>query len=314
VLGVYILAFSFGVTVVAFGAGAYRRLRVVYYGSFTLQFAGTTLIVLCEGIRTYDQATGGALSPWVRLVVLLLSLAGNAVIAWGLPLFCLHLAGAAVTPRRLLAHGALALAVGAAGAAKEAIPGPLAYTINYLALFAVYSYGCVILLQNMGRIEDEGLRRLTKRFLALAGSLALPGAAQLAIKFIPSLPGVLRAYPYTQILYFLASVGLLLEHAARPPEAAAAGFSCVLPPDFILRYGITPRECDIIAMMEKGHSNRQLAESLFISTRTVKNHVYHIYQKTGAGNKVQLINLVRTFQSNGSGGSPAPAGARNPSK
>jgi DNA-binding CsgD family transcriptional regulator len=314
VLGVYILAFSLGVAVVALAGGAWRRLRVAYYGSFTLQFAGSTLIVLCEGIRTYNQATGGALSPSVGLVVLVLSLAGNAVLAWGLPLFCLHLVSAAVTRRRLLAHGALALALGAAGAAKEAFPGPLTFTINYLALFALYGYGCVILLRNFGRIEDAGLRRLTKSFLVLAGSLALPATVQLAIAFIPSVPDALRAYPYTQILYFLASVGLLLEHVARPPEAAASGFSCVLPPDFILRYGITPRECDIISMMEKGHSNSKLAEALFISTRTVKNHVYHIYQKTGAENKVQLINLVRTFQPNGNGGSPAPAAARNPSK
>jgi DNA-binding CsgD family transcriptional regulator len=81
-----------------------------------------------------------------------------------------------------------------------------------------------------------------------------------------------------------------------------------LPVQFVLRYGITPRECDIIAMMEKGHNNRQLAERLFISTRTVKNHVYHIYQKTGAANKMQLINLMRTFPTDGSGASRGPGG------
>jgi len=47
--------------------------------------------------------------------------------------------------------------------------------------------------------------------------------------------------------------------------------------------------------MERGYSNSKLADALFISTRTVKNHVYHIYQKTGVRNKVQLINLIRSF-------------------
>ena len=45
---------------------------------------------------------------------------------------------------------------------------------------------------------------------------------------------------------------------------------------------------DIIEMMARGFSNSAIAEKLFISTLTVKNHVYHIYQKTGAENKVQL--------------------------
>ena len=47
-------------------------------------------------------------------------------------------------------------------------------------------------------------------------------------------------------------------------------------------------------MMARGFSNNAIAEKLFISTLTVKNHVYHIYQKTGAGNKVQLLNMINS--------------------
>jgi DNA-binding CsgD family transcriptional regulator len=69
-----------------------------------------------------------------------------------------------------------------------------------------------------------------------------------------------------------------------------------LPEDFVRRYGISHRESDIIEMMARGFSNSTIAEKLFISTLTVKNHVYHIYQKTGAGNKVQLLNLINTLK------------------
>ena len=61
-LGFYVLAFSLGVVVVLFSAAGYRRLRVLSYKSFSLQFAGLVLILLGEGIRTYDQVTGGAFS------------------------------------------------------------------------------------------------------------------------------------------------------------------------------------------------------------------------------------------------------------
>ena len=313
-LGLYVLAFSLGVVVVLFSAAGYRRLHVLSYKSFSLQFAGLVLILLGEGIRTYDQVTGGALSPAVHVVLACLGGSGNAILGWALPLFALHLTESEVTRRRLAVHGLLAAALSLFAIGKEVVPGLLTHTINYLALFGLYAYGCIILLKRFGNIEDVGLRRLTKRFLLLAGSLALPSIAEMAIKFFPGMPLSLRSYPYVQLVYFLASVGLLMEYVARPAEAGASAFNCPLPPDFILRYGITPRECDIIAMMEKGYSNRRLAEALFISAQTVKNHVYHIYQKTGAENKVQLINLVRTVGS-GSGSRPlGSAGARIPAE
>ena len=59
-------------------------------------------------------------------------------------------------------------------------------------------------------------------------------------------------------------------------------------------HGISHRESDIIEMMARGFSNSAIAEKLFISTLTVKNHVYHIYQKTGAENKVQLLNIINS--------------------
>jgi DNA-binding CsgD family transcriptional regulator len=62
------------------------------------------------------------------------------------------------------------------------------------------------------------------------------------------------------------------------------------------RFGISQRERDIIEMMAQGLSNGAIADKLYISTVTVKNHVYHIYRKTGAGNKVQLLNLINSLK------------------
>jgi DNA-binding CsgD family transcriptional regulator len=296
-LGLYILAFSFGVVVISFGAITYRRLRVSFYGSFTLQFAGSTLILLGEGITMYDTVTGGALSPAVLGVLLALSMAGNGLLAWALPLFSLQLTSAPLTRRRTLVHAALALVLAAVGGLKEALPGAPTYVVDYLALFAVYGYGCFLLLRGFQRIEDRGLRRLTKRFLLLVAALAVPAAAELVLKYLPGVAEPVQQYPLVQIAYYLASIGLLLSYTARAPEEAAASGNCSLPVGFVQRYRISPRECEIISMMERGFSNRKLAEGLFISVQTVKNHVYHIYRKTGAENKVQLINLIRTFGS-----------------
>jgi DNA-binding CsgD family transcriptional regulator len=66
----------------------------------------------------------------------------------------------------------------------------------------------------------------------------------------------------------------------------------MLPEPFVEKFGISPRERQIVSMMIQGYSNRRIGEELFISSITVKNHIYHIYQKTGVENKIQLINLI----------------------
>lgn len=45
--------------------------------------------------------------------------------------------------------------------------------------------------------------------------------------------------------------------------------------------GLTEREIDVLALLGRGRSNRQIAETLGISPKTVGTHVEHIYAKAG---------------------------------
>jgi HD-GYP domain-containing protein (c-di-GMP phosphodiesterase class II) len=45
--------------------------------------------------------------------------------------------------------------------------------------------------------------------------------------------------------------------------------------------GLTAREADVLALLVRGMTNRQIAERLVLSPRTVKTHVEHIFTKTG---------------------------------
>ncbi len=60
----------------------------------------------------------------------------------------------------------------------------------------------------------------------------------------------------------------------------------------VAAYGITARERSIILMLMQGITSKEIAEALFIAPNTVKNHVANIYQKTGAGTRVELFRLV----------------------
>ena len=67
----------------------------------------------------------------------------------------------------------------------------------------------------------------------------------------------------------------------------------ISPDDYFYQhFNITDREKDIIALIIKGANNQEIGKKLFISEKTVKSHVYNIYQKSGIQNRVELINKI----------------------
>lgn len=65
-------------------------------------------------------------------------------------------------------------------------------------------------------------------------------------------------------------------------------------PYFIERFGISERELEVVTGVLGGLANKDIADRLFISPKTVENHLYRIYQKLGINNRLQLYNLLRS--------------------
>ena len=49
--------------------------------------------------------------------------------------------------------------------------------------------------------------------------------------------------------------------------------------------GLTPREVEVLCLLTRGLSNKQIAERLVISPKTVGNHVEHVYSKIGTSTR-----------------------------
>ena len=57
--------------------------------------------------------------------------------------------------------------------------------------------------------------------------------------------------------------------------------------------GLTPREMDILGLIEEGLSNKQIARRLNIGVSTVKNHVHNVLAKLHVTRRTEAAALIR---------------------
>ena len=64
------------------------------------------------------------------------------------------------------------------------------------------------------------------------------------------------------------------------------------------KVSLTRKEKEILAMIALGAKNDEIAAELFISSNTVKTHVYNIYKKINVQNKIELIKFFNQSKLN----------------
>lgn len=58
------------------------------------------------------------------------------------------------------------------------------------------------------------------------------------------------------------------------------------------RAGLSPREQDVLMMISKGLTNKEIAQALLISQFTVRNHVNHILEKLEASDRTEAVSIA----------------------
>lgn len=56
---------------------------------------------------------------------------------------------------------------------------------------------------------------------------------------------------------------------------------------------LTAREREVLDLIARGHDNAGISEQLFLSPRTVRNHISHIFAKLGVASRAQAIVRAR---------------------
>jgi DNA-binding CsgD family transcriptional regulator len=56
--------------------------------------------------------------------------------------------------------------------------------------------------------------------------------------------------------------------------------------------GLTQRELEVVTLVRDGRTNQQIAESLFLSIRTVETHLSHAFTKLGVTSRTGLLKAL----------------------
>ena len=163
--------------------------------------------------------------------------------------------------------------------------------LEYLFIGAVIGIGVFLAVGARrlarGRVRDAAVSLgsifFLLFFLVLAGLI-------LGLDRTPGNIGVARLANALGLLMFNLALFLWVRaYAEAFPAEIGAVFQA--PADLLVRYGITGREIEIITLVCRGKTNREIADDLCISPQTVKDHNYNIFRKTGVKNRTQLARL-----------------------
>jgi len=101
---------------------------------------------------------------------------------------------------------------------------------------------------------------------------------------------VVKTRPSAELIQTIRSV--VKEGVSIPPLIEHKLLKGLRKPDFLIgtkRANLTKREVRVLKLVASGKTNKEIAKRLFVSEKTVKNHLNHIYRKLGVKNRAQAV-------------------------
>lgn len=161
----------------------------------------------------------------------------------------------------------------------------------YSLLLMVCLYAEILCLFNFRKLDNPNTRVIVRVSAALLGIIIPVAFVQIVLSYI--LVWLRINYNFLNFLILIWNISSVIVFARLyflKPGSEIPQDSLI---PFLKKYGITGREKDIIRLLAKGLANKQIGGELGIAPRTVKNHIYHIYQKAEVSGRVELLNKIR---------------------
>ena len=162
-------------------------------------------------------------------------------------------------------------------------------------IFPLALAGSIVLAVGARRQHDEPVRRalsvLAHSYATLFTLLTILALVIWRLRLLPA-PVALSMDLVLEFAYNVLTVVWVVRYAdafaAPAPEEADGGRGF---DQLCEAFGISKREAEIVELVCQGLTNREIANRLFISVGTVKDHNYTIFQKAGVRNRTQLAQL-----------------------
>jgi two-component system, NarL family, response regulator len=84
----------------------------------------------------------------------------------------------------------------------------------------------------------------------------------------------------------VAAVRQIHEGGRYLPQAVASRLA-----DRLIRPSLTPRELDVLRLVSRGRTNKEMASAMFISEETVKTHMKSLFQKLGVHDRAEAVSV-----------------------
>jgi DNA-binding CsgD family transcriptional regulator len=149
----------------------------------------------------------------------------------------------------------------------------------------------LILVVRFGAAAEGDKRRVLLTFSALSfGGFAvrslLAGLVLVDVRLGPVVLLAFYASNLPPLLYLRANADRVFA-PVKAEHASRLGMEHLLD-----RYSVTKRERQIVQKICLGKTNKEIADELFISLQTVKDHTHRIYSKIGINSRMQLVQMM----------------------
>jgi DNA-binding CsgD family transcriptional regulator len=294
ILGFYLLALLAGTAALSMTFMIWQRHRKAVIRRYGLFLLALYLLLLAFMADLYIRIMGWSAAEAARHVLWILYAAGGLTFIICAPPFYDALLGLKAHTWKRLLFFALDSVTVLAAVLNLVVPS-LGFTgiLLNVILFALIAYGLALIAVNLHTLGERTLRRALTAFFVLSLCFFPLMYIDAAMSYLPFLRIFSFLEGLAEPLYFLVLNALGIAFGLRYLNRPAYAEADRLTDYFVTKFKITGREQEIIRLLLEGASGRLIGERLFISSKTVENHVYNLYQKLGVKNRVQLFRLIR---------------------
>jgi DNA-binding CsgD family transcriptional regulator len=229
-----------------------------------------------------------------------LILAIYSILAWDIPLSYLYLLNRPLMGALKRCVAILALLPAASGLALLFLPLGRAASLNAIfpladlmaappALAALIPIAAAAASLKKG----ESAGRLARAIFAASGLLFIAAGFLCRYRlFASSYPQRELAFVTTLLIWDLAATALSV---AFGPGESPEGPVVSVPDAFIREASLTAREAETLELLAGGASYKDISTALGVSLPAVKKRISSVYRKSGAANRVELVNILLEY-------------------